>query len=82
MILATAKPDPDAEIPPEEARELLIKLLGASGAEWDAEKEKAEAEKAASDAVDKRPNAKPLLGDAKRSDPPMPTIGRGPRKKT
>ena len=36
-----ATKDPDAEIPPEEARELLIKLLGASGAAWDPEKEKA-----------------------------------------
>lgn len=74
--------DEDREPSPEEARELLAKLLTAAGAEVDMEKERAEAAKAAADAVDARPNAKPLLGFDARPAAPMPSVGRGARKKT
>ena len=77
-----AAKDDDAEVSQEEARELLIKLLGEAGAEVDVEQERKDAAKAASDAVDRRPDAKPLLGfDSKRADPPLPSVGRAPRKK-
>jgi hypothetical protein len=79
-----AKRDDD-EPTPEEARALMHKLLHEAGAAVSHEQAAAEAEAAAraeGDAVDRRKDAKPMLGTAPRPNAPAaPTVGRGQRKK-